>query len=476
MEGLEVEKRDYRHVNPLIIFGVAIFGVMAFYLSIVVVSQASGIFFPGNEPNFGVFGKIPGVDENAAPEVVTIDDRINILFMGLDLRRDEPADQAARTDSVLILTLDPHNKVAGVLSIPRDTWVEIPDGYGGYTNDRINVAYEMGEYTYRDYDGGGAGLIKDTIEHNFGIPIDQYVLLNFNNFIELVDELGGIEVDVPEYAYDYAYSDCNACYEYEVEFLPGPEHMDGERALAYARIRKSDNDFKRIERQQVVIQSTAQRAADLGVLVGSNPIDLYKKYKDSVKTDISDSKIPGLALLGQQIGPTNIRMVSMAEATYSCIDVCGGAAGLLWNLDKVEELKARVFNDGRVQATLDSEAATVEVLNGTETRDLAAEFASFLKRQGIPSTLILVDEQAGGELSERTLIFDRSGKSYTVEKLAEWLNLPATRIRTIPDSDIQRFLDVALGSDVIVVLGDDVNLPSEESANTSFEQTETAGG
>jgi anionic cell wall polymer biosynthesis LytR-Cps2A-Psr (LCP) family protein len=302
------------------------------------------------------------------------------------------------------------------------------------------------------------------------------VLLNFNNFIELVDELGGIEVDVPEYAYDYAYSDCNACYEYEVEFLPGPEHMDGERALAYARIRKSDNDFKRIERQQVVIQSTAQRAADLGVLVGSNPIDLYKKYKDSVKTDISDSKIPGLALLGQQIGPTNIRMVSMAEATYSCIDVCGGAAGLLWNLDKVEELKARVFNDGRVQATLDSEAATVEVLNGTETRDLAAEFASFLKRQGIPSTQILIDEQAGGELSERTLIFDRSGKSYTVEKLAEWLNLPATRIRTIPDSDIQRFLDVALGSDVIVVLGDDVNLPSEESANTSFEQTETAGG
>ena len=124
----------------------------------------------------------------------------------------------------------------------------------------------MGEYTYKDYPGGGAGLVKDTIEHNFNIPIDYYVLLNFNNFIELIDELGGIDIDVPEYAYDPAYNDCNDCYYYPVEFLEGPEHMVGERALAYARIRASDNDFKRIERQQLVVKATARKAADLGTV------------------------------------------------------------------------------------------------------------------------------------------------------------------------------------------------------------------
>jgi len=464
----------HHHVNPLIIFGIAIFGVLAFYMSLVVVSQASGIFFPGNEPDLGVLSVVPGVKSNEAPEVVTPEDRINILFLGLDQRRDEPDDQPYRTDSVLVLTMDPHNKTAGVFSIPRDTWVEIPDGAGGYYEDRINVVYENGEYQY-DYDDGGAGLIKETIEHNFDIPIDYYVLLNFNNFIELIDELGGIEVDVPEYAYDSAYNDCNECRYYEVEFLPGPEHMDGPRALAYARIRKSDNDFKRIERQQVVIQATAQRAMDLGTVL-PNALDLYKRYKDSVRTDISDSKIPGLALLAQQIGTQNIRMVSMAEATFPCGPSCGGAAVLLWNEAKVEELKARVFSDSSVLTTLEGEAATVEVLNGTETPELAGEFASFLKTQGIPSDQILIDEYAGGELTGTTLIFDRSGKVFTVQKLAEWLDLPAARVKTIPDSDIQRFLDAAPGSDVVVVLGDDLHFPGGDSANTTLGQEDPAGG
>ena len=376
----------HRHVNPLIIFGIAIFGVTAFYMSLVVVSQASSVFFPGNEPDLGALSVIPGVKSNEAPEVVTIEDRINILFMGLDQRRDEDDDQPYRTDSVLILTMDQFSKTAGVFSIPRDTWVEIPDGYGGYYENRINVVYENGEYS-SEYDGGGAALIKDTIEHNFDIPIDHYVLLNFNNFIELIDELGGINVDIPEYAYDPEYTDCQYCSGTSyIEFNPGPEHMDGVRALAYARIRASDNDFKRIERQQVVIQATAQRAMDLGTVI-PNAKDLYDKYKDSVDTDISASKAVGLALLANEIGTENMRMVSMADATFSC-NICGGAAALLWNADKVEELKGRVFSDGRVQASLDGEGATVEVLNGTETPELAAEFASFLRGQGIPSAQI----------------------------------------------------------------------------------------
>ncbi|GAG26566.1 unnamed protein product, partial [marine sediment metagenome] len=258
------------------------------------------IFFPGNEIKIGV--KLPGVDSGENPEVADIDERINILFLGLDRKVGVPENTAARTDSVFILTIDPFSKTAGVFSIPRDLVVEIPDGSGGYISNRVNVVWETGEFVYDRYPGGGPGLIKDTIEdeRNFDIPIDHYVILDFADFKDLIDEVGGIDIDVPEYAVDYDYSDCEGCPGYAVEFVPGMEHMDGPRALAYARIRKSDNDFKRIERQQLVIEATAKKALGLDLFVSPNKaLDLYGEYKDAVQTDISDLLIPGLTKLAQ---------------------------------------------------------------------------------------------------------------------------------------------------------------------------------
>ncbi len=443
-----------RHYNPLLIFGIAAFAVVTFYLLLVVVTQLDDIFFPGNEISIGV--TLPGLDTGGQPKFADINERINIMFLGLDIRRDEPADMPARTDSVFVLTVDPYSKTAGVFSIPRDLLVDIPDGAGGYIQDRINVAYEMGHYTYDDYPGGGPGLAKDTIEKNFGIPIDYYVLLNFNNFVDLINEIGGIEVDVPAYAYDSAYNDCNACPYYPVEFFPGPEHMDGERALAYARIRASDNDFKRIERQQLVIRATAKKAVDLGILLSDNPLKLYRRYKDAVKSDIPDYKVGGLALLAQQIGIDSIRMVSIADATYPCGN-CGSAV-LLWDKDKVEEIKASVFNDGRLQR----EGAVVEIQNGTDVPGLADEFASLFRKQGLAGEQISTDDYVNGTLYDTTLIINLSGKRYTAEKLAEWLKLPLERI--VDSTDPRAALVQGATGDVIVALGADASLPSAAAA------------
>ncbi len=446
--------RAHRRYNPVLIFGIPIFAVAAFYLALVVVTQVDKTFLPGNElPNVLPFGA------RHDPEFASIEQRINILVMGLDLRRDESDDTPGRTDSIFVLSMDPYSKTAGIFSIPRDLRVEIPNGRGGYTQDRINTAYELGQYTYNDYPGGGPGLAKDTVEHNFGIPIDHYVVLNFNNFIQIVDDLGGVDVNVPEYAYDPAYNDCNRCPYYSVEFVPGPQHMDGETALAYARIRHSDNDFKRIERQQIVMRAVARKAADLKILL-DDPIGLYKKYNDSVKTDIRDTRIPGLALLGQQIGVDNIRMESISSATYPCPAVqCGNAAMLLADWSKVEEIKNRVFSDGRLQ----SEAAIVKVVNGTATPGLAQEFAAFLRTQGIPSEQISVDEYANGALYNNTLVVDLSGKTHTAQKLASWLALAETRIKRAADPEAAQFGDPA--ANVVVVLGADARVPQLPAAS-----------
>lgn len=446
-----------RYYNSFLIFGIALFAVATFYLLLIVVTQADDIFLPGNEISIGVKW-LPGVDNSENPESADVEERINILVLGLDIRRDEPAEMAARTDSVFVLTVDPFSKTAGVFSIPRDLEVEIPDGLGGYSEGRINVAYELGSLSrYGDYPGGGSGLAKDTVEHNFGIPIDYTVVLNFNNFIDLIDEIGGIDIDVPEYAFDPEYNDCNACPYYAVEFLPGPQHMDGERALAYARIRKSDDDFKRIERQHLVIQATAKKALGLGVLLGSNPLNLYGRYKETVKSDIPAFKIGGLALLARQVGVENMRMVSIAEATYPC-EGCPGAL-LLADWDKVEALQASVFGDGQLQ----KEDAIVELQNGTEIPGLAEEFASFFRRQGLAAEQIAVDDNANGVLYSSTVIVDLSGKSYTAERLAEWLRLPNSRIMTASDPEAAPFLGSP--GDVIVVLGGDASLPSVAAAS-----------
>ena len=434
-----------RRFNPLLIFGIAVFTVAAFYVLLIVVTMADDIFLPGNEISIGI--DIPGVDSGENPEVADIDQRINILLMGLDRQIGVPDGTAARTDSVMILTIDPFSKTAGVFNIPRDLLVEIPDGAGGQVTDRINVVWEMGEFVYDDYPGGGPGLIKDTIQDNFGIPIDDYVILDFADFIGLVDELGGVEIDVPEYEADFSYSDCVGCPGYAVEFLPGPEQMDGKRALAYARVRKSSNDFKRIERQQLVIRAAAEKALSLDLFVPpTKALDIYKKFKDAVETDISDLRIPGLATLAQQVGFENIRMVSIASATYPCGSGCTGAV-LLADWDKVEELKAEVFADGKIQA----EGAVVELQNGTGQSGLAEEVASFLRKQGISDEDLVLTDAAN--VRSRTLIVDLGGKEYTAKKLAEWLELSGDRIVEAPDPAAADFAGST--GDIVVVLGRD---------------------
>jgi LCP family protein required for cell wall assembly len=429
--------------------GIALFAVAASYILLVVVTMADDIFFPGNEIKIGI--ELPGVDSGENPEVADIEERINILFLGLDRRVGVPEHTAARTDSVFVLTIDPFSKTAGVFSIPRDLALEIPDGAGGYITNRVNVAWEMGEFTYEGYPGGGPGLAMDTIEHNFDIPIDHYVILDFADFKGLIDEVGGVDIDVPEYVADFSYSDCQGCgIYYAVEFLPGPQHMNADRALAYARIRKGSNDFKRIERQQLVIEATAEKALSLDLFVApSKVLDLYGEYKDAVQTDISDLLVPGLAKLAQQVGTDSITMVSIASATYPCGSGCVGAM-LLADWDKVEELKEQVFGDGKIQA----EEALVELQNGTEELGLAEEFAGFLRRQGIPADLLIVGD--ADSIYSRSLIVDRAGKEYTAEKLAEWLNLPTDRIVTTPDAEASAFTEAT--GDIVVVLGSDARL------------------
>jgi LCP family protein required for cell wall assembly len=175
--------------------------------------------------------------------------RTNILVLGLDSRPSEG--DVTRSDTMLLVTIDPADLYVGMLSIPRDLYVVVP----GYGEQRINAAHVMGENATP---GSGPALAAQTIEHNFGVPVHRTVRLNFEGFLAIVDAAGGVTIDVPEAFTDYEYPtpDYGTMV---VTFEAGEQQMDGERALQYARIRHGSSDFERAARQQQVIAALVRQ-------------------------------------------------------------------------------------------------------------------------------------------------------------------------------------------------------------------------
>lgn len=133
----------------------------------------------------------------------------------------------------------------------------------GVTEARINQGYYYGELF--DLPGGGPRTAMDTVSRNFGIPLQGFVLVDFQGFVEVVDALGGIEINVPEAIYDPAFpTDDYGTIVLDVP--PGPQHMDGIAALRYARTRHQDSDTKRIQRQQLVLIAIREAALQWDVV------------------------------------------------------------------------------------------------------------------------------------------------------------------------------------------------------------------
>lgn len=201
----------------------------------------------------------------------------NILLLGVDARS-EDKDEASRADTMMLISFDGENNCVKITSFLRDTWVYIPVAD---KKQRLNAAC-----TYGGYSG-----VADTIEYNFGIEIDGYVVADFEMFKVMVDSIGGVEVEVTE---KEAKEVTNHPGRYgNVKLDAGTYTLTGEQALAYCRIRKIDTDWKRTERQRTVIQAIIK-----GVL-SSGPIGAYKAASNVapyIETDLTKGEIRSLAL------------------------------------------------------------------------------------------------------------------------------------------------------------------------------------
>jgi LCP family protein required for cell wall assembly len=433
----------------LFVFGILVLAAGAFYTALVVATQIERIFFPGNPINLGGLAKLPGVQSSDSPSTDIGGGRINVLVMGLD-RRPYEGNTLTRSDTMFVVTVDPSAKTARGLAMPRDLFVDIPTKSGGSFKQRINTALEYGEV--QGYPGGGPALAKATVERLLGIKINHYVIIDFTGFKEIIDLLGGIDVDVPAAVNDPYYSETERLFDYyPCIFKVGIHHMNGSDALCYSRTRFNNSDLERIQRQQRVIFAVMDRASQLKLLGDpTNVLSLWKRYKSAVITDINDLQVPGFARLAAQIDTDHLAFLSLGAATvpYTTPD---GAAVLLPSQAGIKQIVEALLSDQRLQ----QEAATIEVQNGVDKSGQATRATDYLTSFGLtPASVKAV--QTTSLANARTEIIDFGGKGYTAGWIASLLGLAPKSVRKSTDADAG--LRTVAGADILVILGDDAKV------------------
>lgn len=441
----------------LVIFLITLLATV--YLTYTVVRDATAARYSGSNPPSLSLGENPlenqpGININSplqsenGPNPLPWDgaNRVTILVMGLDYR-DWEGEGPSRTDSMMLVTMDPVSRTAGMLSIPRDLWVNIPGfGYG-----KINTAYYLGELY--DLAGGGPGLAIQTVEDLLGIDINYYAQIDFAAFENFINEIGGIEVDVP---YEITVDPIGP--HNTVTLSQGLQRLDGPTALAYARNRETfGSDFDRADRQQQVVMAIFDQITSLGALpkLIANSPTIYNNLRNGIHTNLSLKETISLAWTVAQLPRENIKkgIVGPNEVTISVSP--DGMDILLPDMDAVRAVRDQVFatTSGIAPAATvyvsnpeelrQAESATVSVLNATTTPGLASQTTEFLSGQGINVTITGNAE----EQSDTTVIIDYTGKPYTVQYLVELLNIQPNSIYSRYDPNSQVDIAILLGTD-----------------------------
>jgi LCP family protein required for cell wall assembly len=311
-----------------------------------------------------------------------------------------------------------------MLSIPRDMWVNIP----GFGYSRINTAWTLGRGS--KLPGGGPALTMKTISHFIGVPVDYYVQVDFDTFVDVINLIGGVDVyneetivlDPMAHGKDFPKTRITCC---------GMRHLDGRTALAYSRCRHieqgcQDGDIGRARRQQKVIFGIRDKVLspeDFPTLLAQAP-QLYNIFSAGIHTNLSLQDAMKLAVLARGISKENIKnaVIDNSMLAYGNVVLGGQRASIMKPLpDKIRVLRDEIFTyggpvgpkaQGDPSSLMQADEARVRVLNGTSTAQLSTQTQSYLLQQGVRVT-----EIGKTKAASRTTIILYSPKLYTLRYL-----------------------------------------------------------
>lgn len=261
---------------------------------------------------------------------------LNVLVLGVDQRADESG--PTRSDSLILVGSNRATGRAALLSIPRDLWVAIP----GVGEQRINTALFFGYEA--DDPTAGPRLAVQTVAGQFGVPVNRYLVLDFQTFVRFIDALGGVEVDVPRPLTDSEYPTPDYGVT-TIHFDAGPQTLDGERALIYVRTRHADSDFGRAERQQQVVRAAAAKLVDPATW--PRLPNAYAVLRDGVITDLTPNDAPALLPLVQAIANGQVTTATLDEDFATPWITPSGAWVLLPDWPAIRALVRQLFGAQR---------------------------------------------------------------------------------------------------------------------------------
>lgn len=264
-------------------------------------------------------------ETEAEPVRVAADQEVvNIMLVGQDRRQNDSERQ--RSDSMILVTLNRTNQTIDLTSFMRDTYVELP----GWGSNRLNAAYVF----------GGIELMNETFLHNFGVKIDGVVEVDFYDFVEIIDEIGGVEIDVKEEEVS-AINGSVASDHYLNE--AGKQHLNGEQTLAYCRIRKvGNNDFERTERQRKVLQELFKNAKEMDSMKMLTVLDDTFAL---LNTNLTDEDLLNLMVEALAMGVEEFENHNIPEDAGYSSQTVDGMAVLVPDLEACRVLMQQIINE-----------------------------------------------------------------------------------------------------------------------------------
>jgi len=404
-------------------------------------------------------------------------DYTNILLLG-DGGFDR--DGAGLLDTIMVASIDYEKNAVSLLSVPRDYYVDQTNNLGlTRTGSRINQIY----VNYGDIDNQDERykIVKEAVGELMNLDIQYYMRTDFQAFVEVVDSIGGITVEVPKAIYDSQYPNANDNGYDPFSIAAGLQEMDGETALKYARSRKSTSDYDRSARQQLILEGIQQKILSKETLTSLGTItDLYNSIQSNINTDMSLRELAALAGFAYELDRSHIVMKQLHTNTtadggflYDGSRAIYGAAVVLPegnNLDLIHKYADLIFN----HRELYYQPATIEVLNASQYPGVASEVGYELSRFGFQVENVdnLLDEVGERQYLENTLIryhdWNEDEKGLITAKFPSTLAALNAFIKgqeersdqgvivSMPEEKIKRYEGGAY--DVSVIIGNDYEL------------------
>lgn len=421
----------------IVIFGVGLsYKVVSIGQSIVQDDRSTwdfvkGFLGGGAKSLFNIEEKLKGEGEG----------RINILLLGVG----GPGHEGPNlTDTMMIASIKPDTHEVALLSIPRDLYVNIP----GIGYSKINAAHAYGEEYSERLATTGVKLAQEVISNVTGLPIHYYVRMDFKGFEKIIDALGGVDIDVPCNFYDYLHHNM---------FYKGVEHMDGERALWYVRVRyvegSEGGDFARARRQQQVLLEIKKKVLSIYTILDIPKInELFDIVGDHLRTNFEVWEMKRFYDMSKEVDPNKVTTKVLDTETDGLLIpdtvILGGMKAYVLkpkagDFSEIQNLAQNIFDLDKIK----QENASIEIQNGTKISGLAYDAKLTLEK--LDYNVIRI-ANAQRQDYEKTVIYDFSGgnKSYTIKALKDKFEANVSQVPLSEEDREDR-------ADIVVILGQD---------------------